>query len=246
MRWKPVFQCVTRRRVPSGATTTQSGAPAANSAATRSAKPSAECRSTGMPPTPRMSSPNGKRNSVCLAMKRTRSPSAHLAARPNQKSQFEVWGATISTHWAMSGKSPSIRHLARRSTSAPSGRVRRPSLFGMRGPRIGTTSSALLSAAVVAGAQSAQQAEAVDAGRVPIAPGEGDRVVADSLEMDDILVLQIEVAGLERVTLAHRTGAPAPQVIEAVAREVAVVPLHHQTPVRLLVADLDRLRNGRR
>ena len=55
-----------------------------------------------------MKTPSGKRKRVCLATKRPPMCIENLTQRPVRKSQFDVWGATISTMRGMSGRLPSI------------------------------------------------------------------------------------------------------------------------------------------
>src|SRR5438552_2226086 len=104
--------------------------------------------------------------------------------------------------------------------------------------------SAPLAAAVVAGAEAAQEAEAVDAGVVAVGPGGRERVVADGLEVDELGARDVEVARGRRVTLAGRAGAPAPEIVERVRRRVAVVPGYDQPSRAFFVSDFEGFRVG--
>jgi hypothetical protein len=76
---------------------------------------------------------------------------------------------------------------------------------------------------------------------VPVLPGEGDRVVADAVEVHELLALEPEVAGDRLVALAAGARAPAAQVVEREHRLVAVLPGDDHPARGALVPDLDRL-----
>src|SRR5262245_23584290 len=105
-----------------------------------------------------------------------------------------------------------------------------------------STILAFLAAARLARAELAQHTERIDAGVVAVAPGRGERVVPDRLDVGHLLRGEAQVLVHGLMALAAGAGAPAPQVVERVAREVAVVPRDHRAACALLVADLDRLR----
>src|SRR4029434_516673 len=97
------------------------------------------------------------------------------------------------------------------------------------------------SAAGVAGTERPQHPEAVDARAVPVRPRGGERVVAHTLDVDDVLAGEVEVARGGGVPLAGGAGTPAPEVIEREGRDVAVVPHDHEPARAHLVTDLDGL-----
>jgi hypothetical protein len=72
-----------------------------------------------------MKTPTGPRKSVCLPTKRPPIRMASLTKSPVRKSQLEVWGATISTIFGMSGIPPSTRQprmpIMKRPNAAASG-----------------------------------------------------------------------------------------------------------------------------
>ena len=112
-------------------------------------------------------------------------------------------------------------------------------------PRALPSSSALLPAASVAGTQPAQQAKAVDPGVVVVLPGGSERVVADALEVHELLPGKVEVPRGGSVSLAARARTPAAEVVEGKRRDVAVVPGDDEPPRALLVAHLDGLGVGK-
>ena len=57
-------------------------------------------------------------------------PSANRAAMPTTKSQFEVWGAAITTNFERFGSSPSMRQRNAVSAMRPIHRVKGPPLLG--------------------------------------------------------------------------------------------------------------------
>src|SRR5262249_43414396 len=104
---------------------------------------------------------------------------------------------------------------------------------------------ALLAAAGGAGTELAEQAEAVDARAVAVLPGERDRVVADAVQVHELLAREVEVLRDRVVALAARARAPAAQVVEREDRLVAVLPGDGHPAGGALVADLERLGRGR-
>src|SRR5437773_8315525 len=104
--------------------------------------------------------------------------------------------------------------------------------------------SSFLAATIRARAQAAQEAEAVDPGIVAVLPGGSDRVVADTLDVHQLVALEVEVSGRGRVPLAGGARTPAAQVVQGIGRDVAVVPGHHQAPRARLVPQLEGLGVG--
>ena len=89
---KPLFQWVTRERVPSGVITSRKSSWASSAARICPTNPVLSRRFTGMPPQRRNVPASGVANSESLPTQRKLMPTIHFAHRPIGKSQFDVCG----------------------------------------------------------------------------------------------------------------------------------------------------------
>jgi hypothetical protein len=96
--------------------------------------PSVAVRSSGAPPSQRSTGVSGNRKTVCLPSQLALRPTANIPRMPRKKSQFDVWGATITTNLGQSGNSPSIRQPNRRSRRRASVRDTLVPRLGRPGP----------------------------------------------------------------------------------------------------------------
>jgi hypothetical protein len=93
-------------RVPSGATPSNNSSLSLNLSAICATSDCGAPLSTGIPPSPRKNQPHGGAKSVCLPIQDARTPKTYAAASMKGKSQFDVWGAAMKTHFLKAVASP--------------------------------------------------------------------------------------------------------------------------------------------